>query len=230
MKILALETSSELCSVALLLDGEFLTREISDRLHSTSVLPMFDELLAEAQLKVSDMDAVAFGRGPGMFTGIRIGTGIAQGIAFAADLPVIPVSSLQVLAAGVDADADAVLAIQDARMNEIYCCAYERKQDANERNYWHAVMDEQLLAVDDITLPSLPASWVAAGTACNVFEQQLRQHLGDRLVRCDQKALPRASAVAQLAVPVFERGEAVAPEAALPVYLRNDVAKKKGEA
>ena len=228
MKILALETSSELCSVAVLLDGEVRTREVRDRLHSTSVLPMFDELLAEAQLKITDMDAIAFGRGPGMFTGLRIGTGIAQGIAFAAGLPVIPVSSLQALAAGVDAEA--VLALQDARMNEIYCCAYERRQDENNRHYWYSVMDEQLLAADAIRLPSSPTSWVAAGSACNVFEEQLRQNLGDRLVRCDHEALPRASAVAQLAVPILERGDAVAPEAALPVYLRNDVAKKKGEA
>lgn len=225
MKILALETSSELCSTALLIDNQVLSREIRDRKHSTSVLPMFDELLAEARLTLADIDAVAFGRGPGMFTGIRIGAGIAQGAAFAAGKPVIPVSSLKALAAGVNADR--VLAVQDARMNEVYCCAYECIT-GNGYTSCQPLTEEQLVKPAEISLPS-SGKWVLAGTACIQYRDQLLASLGDSIERMDDKAFPLAGQIAMLASQDLEAGYSVNAEDALPVYLRNNVARKKGE-
>ena len=127
MKILALDTATEACSAALLIDGEIRERfEIAPRAHARLLLPMLEDLLAEAGLKPAQLDAIAFGRGPGSFTGLRIAASVAQGIAFAADLPVLPVSTLAALAwpALRAARADQVFAAIDARMGEIYCAGF----------------------------------------------------------------------------------------------------------
>lgn len=208
----------------MLVDTEVMDKRTEDRLHSTSVLPMFDELLAEAQISLSDIDAVAFGRGPGMFTGIRIGAGIIQGIAYAADKPVIPVSSLRSLAAAVDADRVAV--IQDARMSEVYFCAYQREAGIEAPFKIAPLMEEQLLAPDCVQLPDDSDAWVLAGSGCRPYRHDLKPGLMGRIDRFEEDAVPGAADVARLAVMEYLNGAMVAPDKALPVYLRNDVAKK----
>ena len=128
MKVLAFETSTEACAVALHVDGRTLERfELAPRRHAELALPWADALLAEAGVSRAQLDAVAVGRGPGAFTGVRLGIGLAQGIALALDLPVVPVSTLQVLALRAPAHADKVLACIDARMGEVYAAAYARR-------------------------------------------------------------------------------------------------------
>jgi tRNA threonylcarbamoyladenosine biosynthesis protein TsaB len=122
VNILALDTSTEACSVAIWSDGAVTDRFEYGTQHSERILAMVDELLAESGFALARFDAIAFGRGPGSFTGLRIGAGVAQGLAFGADIPVTPISSLAALAQGVDAPR--VLAAFDARMNQVYCGAY----------------------------------------------------------------------------------------------------------
>ncbi|HDP89812.1 MAG TPA: tRNA (adenosine(37)-N6)-threonylcarbamoyltransferase complex dimerization subunit type 1 TsaB, partial [Thioalkalivibrio sp.] len=129
MKILAIDTATDACSAALFLDGEVTSRfELAPRRHTELILPMVGSLLEEAGLAVTDLDAVAFGRGPGAFTGLRIAAGVAQGLALGADLPVIPVSTLATMAQQVmdEAGAEAVAAALDARMGEVYWGCYRR--------------------------------------------------------------------------------------------------------
>ena len=125
MILLALETATEACSAALAVDGDIRERfEVAPRGHSELILPMVDELMAEADISIEQVDAIAFGRGPGAFTGLRIAVGVTQGIAFGADLPVVPVSTLAALAQG--SESNSVLAAIDARMDEVYWGAYQR--------------------------------------------------------------------------------------------------------
>ena len=133
MKLLALDTATELCSAALWLDGALLTREATRaRGHSELILPMIAELLAESGVALSQLDAIAFGRGPGAFTGVRLAAGIAQGLGFAAGLPLLPISDLRALAAQVllpDGAVRHALICQDARMEEVYWGCFERPGD-----------------------------------------------------------------------------------------------------
>ena len=132
MKILAIDTATEACSAALYFDGEINQQyRVAPREHSHIILPMIDQLLAEAGIRVSDLDALAFGRGPGSFMGVRIAAGVTQGIAFAWDLPVVPISTLAAIAqtAHAETGATSVLSAIDARMNEVYWGAYRLSDD-----------------------------------------------------------------------------------------------------
>lgn len=225
MNILALETASDACSAALALDGEILERfKVAPRGHSQLILPMVDELLAEAGISLADVDALAFGRGPGAFTGVRIAVGVAQGIAFAADLPVVPVSTLAALAQG--SEHDQVLVAVDARMDEIYYGAYKR----NANGLVELCSQEQVLAPGQLSLPepsSALGDWFGVGSGWASFEDELRARCGDSLGGWDGQALPHASEIARLGAAGFAAGQAVAAEQALPVYLRDEVAWKK---
>jgi len=223
MKILAIETATEACSAALWIDGALTSRfEVAPREHTRLILPMMDELLAEAGVGLADLDALAFGRGPGAFTGVRIAAAVIQGAAFGAELPVVPVSTLAALAQqGLDADAPRVLAALDARMGEVYWGAFE----ADAEGLAVAVGAEQVITPEAVPVPE-GQGWRGVGSGWGTYEQILRERLGDRVGDVDPAAYPGAVEVARLAVRDFAAGLAVSAEQALPVYLRDKVAEK----
>lgn len=217
MKLLAIETSTETCSVALSLDGERRERfEHAPRGHARLLLPWVESLLAEAGLRLPQLDAVAFSRGPGSFTALRIGIGVTQGLAWGADLPVVPVSSLQATAQGVDRDG--VLVAMDARMNEVFAGAF-RRQD----HIMRPAGEEAVLLPEAVTVPP-EGAWCGAGNGFDRFEP-LRA-LAARLEGVIIDAWPRAAAVAELAEDWLRDHEPLPPEQAQPVYLRDRVAEK----
>jgi tRNA threonylcarbamoyladenosine biosynthesis protein TsaB len=226
MNLLAFETATEALSVALLIDGQVHERfELAPRRHAELALPWADELLAQAGIARSQLDAIAVGRGPGAFTGVRLAIAVVQGIAMALDRPVVPVSTLAVLAMRADLLPHAgasrhVLAAIDARMGEVYSAAFElRDGDA------HALSPESVRGPDQVELPDSPAAgWFGVGTGFGAADGALAQRLGDRMVAFDATQLPHAADVARLAAHAFARGEAVAPERVEPAYLRNNVA------
>lgn len=222
MNLLAFETSTEACSVAVWRDGEVRERfEIAPRRHAELVLPWAQELLAEAGLARSQLDAVAVGRGPGAFTGVRLGIALAQGIALALELPMLPVSTLAALAMRADGRGP-VLAAIDARMGEVYAGAFEPVEDG-----LRALGPESVCAPDAVVLPDAfgaSAAWQGVGTGFAAVEGALQAHLGARLAGIDATALPRAADVARLAARAWARGERVAPERVEPAYLRDNVA------
>ena len=216
MKLLAFETATEACSVALWLDGEVRERfEIAPRRHAELSLPWAEQLLAEAGTAKAQLDAVAVGRGPGAFTGVRLAIALAQGIALALDRPVVPVSTLAVLA--MQASGERVLAAIDARMGEVYWGAFARAGES-----LRATTRESVGQATSVVLPDEEGGWRGAGTGFAAGE--LPRHLGDRLVAVDATALPHAADLARLAVQAFGRGEAVAAEHLEPAYLRDNVA------
>lgn len=221
MNILALETATEACSAALLMGDEVLERyQVSPRGHSQLILPMVDELLAEAGITMGQVEAIAFGRGPGAFTGLRIAVGVTQGIAFAADLPVIPVSTLAALAQGCEQDR--VLAAIDARMDEVYWGMYQRNPDG----FMAVEGKEQVLPPDRVPVPE-GDHWYGAGSGWESYRDVLAKQCGSQLSGTDGLRLPRARDVARLGEAYFRAGEAVSAEQAVPVYLRDQVAWKK---
>ncbi|MBB6599931.1 tRNA (adenosine(37)-N6)-threonylcarbamoyltransferase complex dimerization subunit type 1 TsaB [Luteimonas sp. MC1825] len=227
MRLLALETSTEACSVALWLDGEVRERfQVAPRRHAELVLPWADALLAEAGIARASLDGIAVSRGPGAFTGVRLGISLAQGIALALDLPALAVSTLAVLAQGARVPeaglADTrVLAAIDARMGEVYLGGFARVGDG-----WRALVPEAVVAPDAATLPgdATDGGWIGVGTGFAALDGALRTRLGARLGVVDDAALPRAGDLARMAAAAFARGEAVAPDLLEPAYLRNNVA------
>ena len=220
MKLLALETSTEACGVAISLDGKIHERIDHGQHHSDVILGMVQEVLAESGLSLKQLDAIAFSRGPGSFTSLRIGAGVAQGLAFGADLPVIPVSSLAVLAQGVDALK--VLAAFDARMNQVYWGAYVR----NAKGLVESVGNEIVIAPVDVPLPE-GQGWVGAGSGWDVYADLLTRKLDSCLTEWRAKVFPTGRAVATLGAAAFAAGQAVSPEQAIPVYIRDEVAVKQ---
>jgi tRNA threonylcarbamoyladenosine biosynthesis protein TsaB len=217
MKLLAFETSTEACSVALWLDGALHERfELAPRRHAELALPWAEALLANAGIAKTQLDAIAVGRGPGAFTGVRLGVAIAQGIALALDRPVVPVSTLAALA--MPAAGDRILAAIDARMGEVYLAAFQREGDG-----LRLLQSEAVAKPDEVALPE-GDDWHGVGTGFAAVDGALPARLGARLAGFDAGALPHAADVARLAVAAFERGEAVAPERLEPAYLRDNVA------
>lgn len=217
MNLLAFETATEGCSVAVSVDGRIAERfEIAPRRHAELALPWAEALLAEAGIGRRQLDAIAVSRGPGAFTGVRLGIGIAQGIALGLDLPLVAISTLAVLAAG--AAPGRVLAAIDARMGEVYLGTFVNGIDGCE-----AQQDELLARPDEVALP--PGSgWQGVGTGFAAGNDCLQARLGPALVRCSPDALPRARDLARLAAGALARGEGMAPERIEPAYLRNQVA------
>lgn len=223
MRILALDTAGRGGSVALGVDGRIIERqELAPRRHAATLLPMAEACLAEAGVELAQLDAVAFGRGPGSFTGLRIATGVAQGIGFGARLPVVPVSNLAATAVAALRMHGwrRVLVALDARMNELYTAAYRAGPDELPM----AICDESLLGPEALVLPA-GEGWHGAGSAFAAWPE-LAARLG--LVATDAAIEPLARDLLGLATAALARGEALPAEQALPVYLREQVAWKSG--
>jgi len=210
MKFAAFETSTEWCSVALWIDGEISgLEERAGNAHSQRVLPMLQHLATAAGIAVAQLDGVAFGAGPGSFTGLRIACGVAQGLALARGLPVVGVSTLAAMAE--ESGAARVVACLDARMREVYYSAIEKVGDR-----WREVIPAQCVAPAAVRLPP-GEGWVGCGNGFAVYGS-----MGLRSVVPDIH--PSAIAVARLAAPRFDAGEGVDAEFAVPVYVRDKVA------
>ena len=223
-RILAIETSSAACSAALSVDGAVEERyALAPRQHAALILPMIESLLAESGSGVGELDAIAFGRGPGSFTGVRIAASIVQGIAFGADKPVIPVSTLAALALGGmrESSGSRVMAALDARKNEVYWGCFEKSGDAVL-----LLGDECVCSPAEVPLPAA-ADWVAAGSGWAAYADVLMQRLGAQVVRVLPDLEPRAGDVARIALGEYQRGRLMKPEEAVPVYLRDNVAEVK---
>jgi tRNA threonylcarbamoyladenosine biosynthesis protein TsaB len=217
MKLLAFETATEACSVALWIDGEVHERfELAPRRHAELSLPWADQLLAEAGVARSQLDAIAVGRGPGAFTGVRLAIALAQGIALALDRPVLPVSTLAALA--MQSGGDHILAAIDARMGEVYLGAFAREGDDLV-----AMGNEAVVKPDAAPWPE-GSKWHGVGTGFSAADGALQSRLQAHLVAVDAGALPHAGDVARLAALAFARGEAMAPDRIEPAYLRDNVA------
>lgn len=238
MKLLAFETSTEACSVAVWVDGHIVDRhEIAPRRHAECALPWAEALLAEAGIARAQLDAVAVGRGPGAFTGVRLGVALAQGVALALDLPVVPVSTLAALAlaAGVPEagggwheDVRQVLAVIDARMHEVYAGRFALTADsASGGVVARALCAETVASPSTLALPE-SGVWHAAGSGlgaeAGVLQARATAQPGLHWASLQPDALPRAADLARLAVAAFARGETVAPERLEPAYLRDKVA------
>lgn len=223
-KLLALDTSTDACSVALCLEGVvYEDFRIIPRQHTKELLPMVEQMLKTHGLKVSELDAIVVGRGPGSFAGIRIATGAAQGLAFAAQLPMLPVSTLAAMALRVHrkTGAQAVVTALDARMNEIYAGAYGFEQGLPVER-----MAETVCAPDALCLPDHDGNWAAGGSGWCYLEQ-MSAAVRESVTLIDQPLYPAASDMLAIALRDWEAGKAVRAEEALPVYLRDEVAWKK---
>ncbi|CAM7542456.1 tRNA (adenosine(37)-N6)-threonylcarbamoyltransferase complex dimerization subunit type 1 TsaB [Enterobacter hormaechei] len=226
MRILAIDTATEACSVALWNDGTtFAHFEECPREHTQRILPLVKTILTEGNTSLTDLDALAYGRGPGSFTGVRIGIGIAQGLALGADLPMIGVSTLATMAQGAwrMTGATRVLAAIDARMGEVYWAEYTR----DENGVWHGEETEAVLKPEAVTgrLKQLSGEWATVGTGWPAWPEMAKD-TGLTLVDGNM-LLPAAEDMLPIACQLLPAGKTVAVEHAEPVYLRNTVAWKK---
>lgn len=221
VNLLAIETATEACSAAVLTDAGLVERcELAPRRHAELLLPMCEAVLAEAGISRRQLDAIAVGRGPGAFTGVRLAIAAAQGIALALDRPVVTISSLAALALQApDAGQEATLAVIDARMGEVYAGAFRPTADGG----LEALGEESVGAATALRLPAA-AGWAVVGTGWTAFPEALRAHLPADPLFADGQRYPQAGAVARLAAPLARAGRGVAAELALPVYLRDKVA------
>ena len=220
--LLALDTATEACSVALLHEGQILSHyEVIPRLHAQRLLPMIKQLLADAAVPMSALDGIAFGRGPGAFTGVRIAVGVVQGLSFALDRPVLPISNLAVLAQRSlrEYGATQVAAAIDARMDEVYWGCY-----CAEQGEMRLQGSEAVLPPEQAMLPrAASGDWFAAGTGWGAYAERIPLTVS----ASDATMLPHAEDLLALARFAWARGEAVSADQAQPVYLRDQVATPK---
>jgi tRNA threonylcarbamoyladenosine biosynthesis protein TsaB len=220
LKILALDTATENCSAALWIRGSVLRREAeAERGHAELILTMIDELLKESATGLSDLTAIAFGRGPGSFTGVRLAASVTQGLAFGAGIPVVPVSDLRAVAQRIATKH--VLVCNDARMQEVYWACFERSPDGLMQPVTH----ERVSKPADV---QLPPGWKGAGAGRGFAAYpMLQEQLADQLSNVEPTLLPRAYEVVLLAAEEVRAGRTVPAEKAVPTYIRDDVAKPK---
>lgn len=228
MNILAIETATEACSAAVYRDGEIFHRfELAPRKHTQLILPMMDEVLAEAGVSRDELDAIAFGRGPGAFTGLRIAVGIAQGLALALEKPLIAVSTLAVMAQQVlDTQKTGELSLLpsvDARMNETY---WGRYQALNGEVF---LQGEEQVSAPELLIQSGNIDSVVFGSGWEAYHSSVLDAPPQWIKASVNGVFPSAYYVAKLAASAYQRGELLDAADAEPVYLRNNVAKKKGE-
>jgi tRNA threonylcarbamoyladenosine biosynthesis protein TsaB len=233
LRILGLDTATEACSAALSLDGHILQREVEvERGHADIILTMIDELLAEAGTGLSALDAIAFGRGPGSFTGVRLAASVTQGLAFGAGVPVVPVSDLRAVAQRVasqvtnnSAAVPHTLVCNDARMKEVYWACFE----LGASGLMMPVGEEHVGKPEDVRLPD---AWLIDGNVYGAGRgfaayPELRVNLGARLGNVDEKLLPRATEIVIVGAAEARAGRLMSPESAIPTYLRDNVARPK---
>ena len=226
MRILAIDTATEACSAALWNDGVVSAHfELCPREHTQRILPMVQDILTAGDARLTDLDALAYGRGPGSFTGVRIGIGIAQGLALGAGLPMIGISTLMTMAQGAwrKTGATRVLAAIDARMGEVYWAEYQR--DAS--GVWHGEESEAVLKPEAVNarLKQLDGQWATVGTGWQAWPDMA---LDTAVQLVDgEVTLPAAEDMLPAACQQLEQGKTVAVEHAEPIYLRNEVAWKK---
>jgi len=222
MKILGLETSTEYCSVALWQDGALTQRsENVGQRHSEVLMAMLDGLLGEAGVKLAQLDGIAYGAGPGSFTGVRIACGVSQGLALGANLPVIGICTLQAVAQG--AGKDKVIAALDARMAEVYFAVYEKRDGA-----WLTVCAPCLCLPQDTPVVD-GGGWLGAGSGFAAHGTVLQARYDGQLSGIDAACVPQARAIAELAAPLFAAGLGLDAAMAMPLYLRDKVALKTSE-
>lgn len=227
MRILAIDTATEACSAALWNTGEICAHfELCPREHTQRILPVVQDILSQSDVTLAELDALAFGRGPGSFTGVRIGIGIAQGLALGAELPMIGVSTLATMAQGAfrKSGATRVLAAIDARMGEVYWAEYVR----DEQGIWHGEESEAVLKPEAVKerLMQLSGEWVTVGTGWPAWPE-LAADATHLTITDGEVLLPAAEDMLPIAVYLLEQGKTVAVEQAEPKYLRNEVAWKK---
>ena len=226
--LLALDTSTEACSVALWHKGEKThLDELAQRTHTKRILPMIDELLANSGINLKQVDALAFGRGPGSFTGVRVGAGIAQGLALGADLPVIAVSNLtaMVQAAFELHQAENVAAAIDARMNEVYFSQVKREKvrsEVGEFFQWNPVIEEQVCQPEKVLEQLSDLSAYRVGTGWAAYPQ-----FKDSGLEGSDIILPSAQYMLELALTDYAQNKIISALEIEPVYLRNEVTWKK---
>jgi tRNA threonylcarbamoyladenosine biosynthesis protein TsaB len=222
MNILALETSTEYCSIALWQDGVIEAKSVQiGQKHSEVMMLMLAELLREANVKLTQLDGIAYGAGPGSFTGVRIACGVTQGLALGANLPVIGISTLQAVAQA--SGKDKVIVALDARMAEVYFAAYEKRGSV-----WLTVC-EPCLCLPQNTPIIADKGWLGAGSGFAVHGDVLQQRFERQLEEIDAACMPQAGAIAQLAAPLFADGLGMDAAQAMPLYLRDKVALKTSE-
>lgn len=222
MNLLAIETATERLSLAVSVAGVVHERTLdAGQRHAEIVLGEIDALLARAGLRIGDLDGIAYGAGPGSFTGLRIACGVAQGLAAARALPVVGVGTLAALAEA--APAPRVVACLDARMGEVYHACYEK-----QHGRLHEVIPPGLHRPDAVPLPE-GEGWSGCGAGFAAYRDALALRHGPRLAAVDPEIFPSAAAVVRLAAPRLAAGEGVAAAAALPFYLRDRVALKTSE-
>lgn len=223
MRILAIETSTEFCSVALSDQGRVyeLSKKVNQS-HSEHLMPMIQQLLSEHGYLLTQLDGIAFGKGPGSFTGVRIACCITQGLALGADLPVYGICTLEALAQ--QSEQEKVIAALDARMGEVYIAAYQNTTSHNLQE----IMSPTLCQPDAISFPH-KGDWFGVGSGFEVYSELLQHALTKKLVQWDRGLIPTAKAVVKLALPKFIDHQGMDAALALPMYLRNKVALKISE-
>ena len=230
MRILALDTSTEYLSLALQLDDQVLHFDaLAGQSHSLQILPQIRALLNKANIELAGLDGIAFGAGPGSFTGVRIACGIAQGLAFGANLPVVGVNTLMALAeaSAQQSNCYKVIACLDARMGEVYHAAFVR-ESIGENSVWIEVSPSGLFKPQ--AMPSVDGDdWVGVGSGWFTYGEQLTEFYGAHVKQVLPQALPTALAVLSIAQPLFAAGLAKPASEAAPIYIRNKVALKTAE-
>lgn len=220
--ILCLETATNACSVALQVHQKiYLRHEIAPRQHAMLILPMIQSLLNEAGILCADLQAIAFGCGPGSFMGARLAVGLAQGLAFGCGIPVIPISTLQIIAqtAHEKGACERALIGWDARMGDIYWGLYA----CDHQGVMQPMQEDQLSAPSVVSSDALPTSFCVAGNAWSVYANQLPVWLLSKIATESCDCYPEAQAMLPIALARFAEGKLLQPSKARPVYLRNKV-------
>ena len=216
MNLLALDTSTEFLSLALQLgDKSFSHYQHAGQAASQLVLPQIQALLDSAKITLKDLDGIAFGAGPGAFTGVRVACGVAQGLGFGANIPVVGVNTLLALAQA--SGNERVIACLDARMGEIYHAAFVR-----ENGEWLEQSATRVCKPE--AAPVLEGAWIGVGSGWAVYGDILSAIYANNLAQVLPNITPTAQAILQLATPIFAAGEAKPASEAVPIYIRNRVA------